>query len=82
MLMTAERTRDGLIHSRYKQEIEEMDRELTGVIEDFTRAVDVEVLRLTKKSGKHVLPRFHDSSFYVIVFRANRAGTDGARACV
>jgi hypothetical protein len=30
-----------------------MDRELTRVIEDFDRAVDVEALRLAKKNGKH-----------------------------
>ena len=32
--------------------IAEMDMELTKVIEDFGRAVDVEVLRLAQKSGK------------------------------
>ena len=32
--------------------IEEMERELTKVIGDFDRAVDVEALRLAKKSGK------------------------------
>ena len=33
--------------------IEEMDRELTKVIEDFDRAVNVEALRLAKETGKH-----------------------------
>ena len=37
------------------EKIEEMDRELTKVIEDFNNAVDVEALRLAKKNGKHVL---------------------------
>ena len=32
--------------------IEEMDKELTKVIEDFDRAVNIEALRLTKESGK------------------------------
>jgi len=32
--------------------IEEMDRELTEVIEDFDRAMNVEVLRLARESGK------------------------------
>ena len=32
-----------------------MDKELTKVIEDFNHAVDVEVLRLAKKNGKHLL---------------------------
>src|SRR5258708_989896 len=52
-LMIAERTKDGIIYSKNK-EIEEMDGELTTVIEDFTRAVDVEALRLAKKNGKHI----------------------------
>ena len=33
--------------------IEEMDRELTKVIEDFDRAVNVEALRLAKETGKY-----------------------------
>jgi hypothetical protein len=33
--------------------MDEMDRELTSVIEEFDRAVDVEALRLAKKNGKH-----------------------------
>ena len=37
----------------YPEKIEEMDRELTKVIEDFNHAVDVEALRLAKKNGKH-----------------------------
>jgi len=37
------------------EKIEEMDKELTKAIEDFNHAVDVEALRLAKKSGKHVL---------------------------
>jgi hypothetical protein len=36
----------------YLETIEEMERELTKVIGDFDRAVDVEALRLAKKSGK------------------------------
>ena len=37
----------------YLKKIEEMDSELTKVIEDFGRAVDVEALRIAKRSGKH-----------------------------
>ena len=37
------------------EKIEEMDKELTKVIEDFNHAVDVETLRLAKKNGKPVL---------------------------
>ena len=33
-------------------EIEEMDKELTEVIEDFDRALNVEALRLTKENGR------------------------------
>ena len=35
--------------------IGEMDRELTKVIEDFGRAVDIEALRLAKENGRHLL---------------------------
>jgi len=37
------------------EKIEEMDRELTKVIEDFDRTVDVEALRLAKANRKHML---------------------------
>jgi hypothetical protein len=40
----------GLVHP---ETIEEMDSELTKVIEDFDRAVNVEALYLIKKTGKH-----------------------------
>jgi len=40
-----------------------MDKELTKVIEDFNHAVDVEALRLAKKSGKHVLSLPGDHPF-------------------
>ena len=53
MLMITARAVGGSI---YSEKIEEMDRELTKVIEDFGRAVDVEALRLAKKSGKQLLP--------------------------
>jgi len=50
MLMIAERTLSGLAHPH---RIEEMSKELTKVIEDFDRAMDVETLRLAKESSKH-----------------------------
>jgi len=50
--MIAVRIADGLVHP---ETIEEMDRELTKVIEDFDRAVNVEALRLAKVTGKHSL---------------------------
>jgi len=40
----------------YPERIEEMDRELSRMIEDFNHAVDVEALRLAKKNGKQLLP--------------------------
>ena len=40
----------------FPEKIEEMDRELTKVIDDFSHAVDVEALRLAKKNGKYLLP--------------------------
>ena len=48
VLMTAARTVGGL---DYPEMIEEMDGELTKVIGEFDRAVDVEALRLAKKNG-------------------------------
>jgi len=50
--MIAERTLGGLL---YLEEIEEMDEELTKVIEDFDRAVNVEALRLAKETGRQTL---------------------------
>ena len=41
--------------------IEEMDRELTKVIEDFDRATNIEALRLAKGTGKHPLSLSRDS---------------------
>ena len=39
----------------YPEKFEEMDRELTKIIEDFNHAVDVEALRLAKKNGTHFI---------------------------
>ena len=75
MLMIAERTGDALINSKDKEKFEEMDSELANVIEDFLRAVDVEALRLAKRSGKHSLPRYGVARFLLALYRAS-----GARA--
>ena len=40
----------------FPEKIEEMDRELTKVIDDFNHAVDVEALRLAKDNRKHLFP--------------------------
>jgi len=45
------------------EKFDEMDKELTKVIEDFNHAVDVETLRLAKKNGKHVLSLPGDHPF-------------------
>ena len=50
--MIAERTMSGLAHP---QKIEEMNRELIKVIEDFDRAMNVETLRLAKENSKRSL---------------------------
>jgi len=50
--MTAGRTLGGLFHP---ENVEEMDGELTKVIEDFDRAVDVTALRLAKETSKQTL---------------------------
>ena len=39
--------------SAYQEAIEEMDKELTTVVEDFDRAVNVDALRRTKETGQH-----------------------------
>ena len=73
MLIIAERTRDALIYSSDKEMMEEMDEELANVIEDFLRAVDVEALRLAKRSGKHSLYQYSAGPFSVVLYRASRA---------
>jgi len=50
--MIAERTLGGLV---CPAKIEEMEEELTKVIEDFDRAVNVEALRLAKETNKQTL---------------------------
>jgi hypothetical protein len=49
MLVIAERTVGGLVRP---EKIEDVDRELTEVIEDFDRAMNVEALRQAKESSK------------------------------
>jgi len=62
------------------EKIEEMDRELTNVIEDFDRAVNVEALRLAKETGKHSLSQSGNDPFSVVSRRA-RASASAARIC-
>ena len=49
MLIIAART---VGEPAYQEMIKEMDRELTKVVADFDRAVNVETLRRTKKTGE------------------------------
>ena len=58
--MIAERIVGGLVRP---EKIEEMDRELAQVIEEFGRAVSVETLYLAKKNGKHSISQSDDSLF-------------------
>jgi hypothetical protein len=37
----------------YRNEIDAIDRDLTKITEDFLRAVDVETLRVVKRSGEY-----------------------------
>ena len=69
MLMIAERTLSGLAHPH---RIEEMSKELTKVIEDFDRAMDVETLRRVKESSKHQ-PQSDDSVFSNFLYRLSSA---------
>src|SRR5260370_26138621 len=55
ILMIAERMVDGLIYPEDKNRIDDMGSELTNIIADFMRAVDVETLRRAKETGKHSL---------------------------
>ena len=54
----------------YLESVEDMEKELTKVIGDFDRAVDVEALCLAKKSGKRLLSQSGNNSFSVISCRA------------
>jgi len=52
VLTIAERTLGGLVRL---EKIEEMDEELTKVIEDFDRAVNVEALHVAKETSKQIV---------------------------
>ena len=69
MLMGAERTKDGVMNSKDKEMIAKMEEELTKVIEDFMRAVDIEALCLTKKSGERPWSQSGESPFSVVLYR-------------
>jgi len=60
--MIAERTLGGLVRP---VKIEEMEEELTKVIEDFDRAVNVEALRLAKETNKQTLETSKQTIFSI-----------------
>jgi len=70
LLMIAERTLGGLVHPG---KIEEMDEELTKVIEDFDRAVNVEALRVVKETSKQTLFSIGDIPISTVPCRASPA---------
>jgi len=77
MLMNAARTVGG---PAYQETIKEMDSELTKVIEDFDRVVNVEALRLAKEAGKHISPQSDNILVSVASYRAT-VFAGAARSC-
>ena len=67
VLTIAERAVVGLVRP---EAIDELDGELTKVIEDFDRAVNVEALRLVKETGTYALSLSGNSSCSVVPCRA------------
>ena len=67
MLMIAEGLARGPV---YWDAIEEMDNNLTKVIEDFDRAINVEALRLIKETGRHALAQPGEGSCSTVSCRA------------
>jgi hypothetical protein len=47
----------------FLETIGEIDGELTNVIRDFMRVVDVEAVHLAKNNGKHSPSKFRDCGF-------------------
>ena len=67
MLMIAEGMAGGPVSG---EAIEEMDRNLTKVIEDFDRAINIEALRLVKEAGKHASTQSGEGAFSTVSCRA------------
>ena len=51
--------------SAWLEAIEDVDGELTKVIEDFDRAMNVDTLRRTKETGVYTLPQSLNISFSI-----------------
>ena len=77
VLMIAARTIGG---PAYPEMMEEMDRELTKVIEDFDRAMTFEALRLANETSKPSFSQPVDSWSSAACCRANRARASRTRA--
>ena len=60
MLIRSARTAGGSV---YQEMIEGVDRELTEVVEDFDRAMNIEALHHTKETGEHSLSQSPEISF-------------------
>ena len=60
----------GLVGLVRPETIDELDVELTKVIEDFDRAVNVETLRLVKETGTYSLSLSDDKQYSVAPCRA------------
>jgi hypothetical protein len=54
----------------YQEMIKAVESELTRVVEDFDRAVNVEALRRTKETGEHSFSPSLDRSFLTVPCRA------------
>ena len=72
VLIMAERTLSGVAHSG---KLEEMDKELSKVIEDFDHAMNVEALHLAKETGKHSLFSQSGNTLFSVVSCRARAFT-------
>ena len=55
----------------YQEAIEKIDGELTKIIEEFDRAVDVDSFRRTREIGEYSLSQSLDSSFSAILCRSS-----------
>ena len=77
MLTIAARAVVGLVRP---ETIDELNGELTKVIEDFDRAVNVEALRLAKEAGTYSLSLSDDRTCSVVPCRP-RAFAWAARIC-
>ena len=77
MLIRSARTAGGSV---YQEMIEGVDREMTEVVEDLDRAMNIEALRRTKETGEHTFSQSPASSFSTVSCRA-RAFAESPPIC-